>query len=384
MNLKGIQLTWLGHSTFRVVTPEGKTLYIDPWIAGNPACPENEKNVKKADVLVCTHGHGDHIGDAVEVGTKLSPIAVGIFELCLWLQKKGVKQIAPMNKGGTQTVADVKITMVHAVHSCGIQDGDEIIYGGEACGYVLEFSNGVKLYHAGDTAVFSDMAIIRDLYAPKIVMLPIGDLYTMAPREAAYACNLLQPEVVIPDAFRHIPLANWNAWRITKAGTGRRSTGTNPRPNNFLILVERRASRPSTTMRHFAGRSLRRSMTNQPAPSDWRMGGITVPAVEDYLYAMLPPRDEVLAEMEADATRNHVPIVGPAVARVLFQLATISGAKKIFEMGSAIGYSTIWWARARGRRWTRGLHRRQSQTCRDSQAALRACWSEQAHHSPSW
>ncbi len=89
-------------------------------------------------------------------------------------------------------------------------------------------------------------------------------------------------------------------------------------------------------------------MTNQPAPSDWRMGGITVPAVEDYLYAMLQPRDEVLAEMEADASRNHVPIVGPAVARVLFQLATISGAKKIFEMGSAIGYSTIWWARAVG------------------------------------
>ena len=91
---------------------------------GNPACPESEKHVKQADALLCTHGHGDHIGDAVEVGKKLNPIAVGIYELCLWLQKKGVKQISPMNKGGTQTVAGVKITMVHAVHSCGIQDGD--------------------------------------------------------------------------------------------------------------------------------------------------------------------------------------------------------------------------------------------------------------------
>jgi L-ascorbate metabolism protein UlaG (beta-lactamase superfamily) len=205
VNLKGIQLTWLGHATFRVQTPEGKTLFIDPWIGGNPMCPESEKNVKKADVLLCTHGHGDHIGDAVDVGRKFNPIAVGIYELCLWLQKKGVKQISPMNKGGTQTVAEVKITMVHAVHSCGIQDGDQIIYGGEACGYVLEFSNGVKIYHAGDTNVFSDMAIIRDLYAPKICMLPIGDHFTMSPREAAYACKLLQPETVIPMHFGTFP-----------------------------------------------------------------------------------------------------------------------------------------------------------------------------------
>ncbi|MFZ3263235.1 MAG: metal-dependent hydrolase, partial [Terriglobales bacterium] len=146
------------------------------------------------------------IGDAVEIGKQHDSIAVGIFELCSWLQKKGVQQIAPMNKGGTQTVASVKITMVHAVHSCGIQDGDQIIYGGEACGYVLEFSNGVKLYHAGDTNVFSDMAIIRDLYAPKIAMLPIGDHFTMSPREAAYACKLLKPEIVIPMHFGTFPM----------------------------------------------------------------------------------------------------------------------------------------------------------------------------------
>jgi predicted O-methyltransferase YrrM len=89
-------------------------------------------------------------------------------------------------------------------------------------------------------------------------------------------------------------------------------------------------------------------MTNRAAQPDWRMGGITEPGVEDYLYDMLPPRDEILAEMEADATKNDYAIVGPAVARVLYQLAVISGAKRIFEMGSAIGYSTIWWARAVG------------------------------------
>ena len=206
MNLKGIKLTWLGHSAFRVETPEGKRLYVDPWIAGNPMCPESEKKVQRADVLICTHGHFDHIADAVDVAKKHDSVAVGIFELCLWLEKKGVKQTAPMNKGGTQTVADVKITMVHAVHSCGIQDGDQIVYGGEACGYVLEFTNGVKLYHAGDTCVFSDMAIIRDLYAPKICMLPVGDRFVMSPREAAYACKLLRPETVIPMHFGTFPL----------------------------------------------------------------------------------------------------------------------------------------------------------------------------------
>jgi L-ascorbate metabolism protein UlaG (beta-lactamase superfamily) len=205
MDLKGIKLTWLGHATFRIETPEGKTLYIDPWIGGNPMCPESEKNVRKADVLVITHGHFDHFADALELAKREGTTSVGIFELCSWLQKKGARQISPMNKGGTQLVADVKITMVHAVHSCGIQDGEQIVYGGEACGYVLEFSNGVKLYHAGDTNVFSDMAIIRDLYAPKIVMLPIGDHFTMSPREAAYACKLLKPETVIPMHFGTFP-----------------------------------------------------------------------------------------------------------------------------------------------------------------------------------
>jgi len=206
VNLKGIKLTWLGHATFRVETPEGKTLYIDPWIGGNPMCPESEKQVNKVDVLLCTHGHYDHIADAVELAKRDGTTVVGIFELCMWLQKKGAKQISPMNKGGTQIVADVKITMVHAVHSCGIQDGEQIVYGGEACGYVLEFSNGVKIYHAGDTNVFSDMAIIRELYAPKIAMLPIGDHFTMSPREAAHACKLLKPETVIPLHFGTFPV----------------------------------------------------------------------------------------------------------------------------------------------------------------------------------
>ena len=181
-------------------------MIVDPWIMGNPACPAKDRDVTRVDILLCTHGHGDHIGDAVEIVKKHNPKVVGIFELCSWLQKKGARQTAPMNKGGTQTVDDIKVTMVHADHSCGIQDGDEIIYGGEACGYVMEFSNGMKIYHAGDTGVFGDMQIIRELYAPDIVMLPIGDHYTMGPREAAYACKLLEAKLVIPMHFGTFPL----------------------------------------------------------------------------------------------------------------------------------------------------------------------------------
>lgn len=206
MDLKGAKLTWLGHATFRLETG-GKTIYIDPWVMGNPACPESEKKVRQADALICTHGHFDHIGDAVAIAREHDPTVVGIFELAKWMEKKGAKKVSPMNKGGSQTVEGVRVTMTHAVHSCGIQEDDgSIVYGGEACGYVLELESGLKLYHAGDTGPFSDMEIIRELYAPDIAMLPIGDHFTMGPREAAYAAHLLRPKFVIPMHFGTFPL----------------------------------------------------------------------------------------------------------------------------------------------------------------------------------
>jgi L-ascorbate metabolism protein UlaG (beta-lactamase superfamily) len=220
MDLKGIKLTWLGHATFRIETPGGKTVIIDPWIMGNPACPEAEKKPRAVDILLCTHGHGDPIGDAVEIIQKHNPKVVGIPELTTWLKNKGAKQILPMNKGGTQTVGDIKVTMVDARHSSGIQDGDEGVYGGEACGYVIEFENGVKIYHAGDTCVFGDMQIIHEIYAPQIAMLPIGDHYTMGPREAAYACNLLKPKTVIPMHFGTFPQLTGTPAELRKLVSG--------------------------------------------------------------------------------------------------------------------------------------------------------------------
>lgn len=220
MNLKGIKLTWLGHAAFRIDTPGGKTLLVDPWVMGNPMCPESHKKFDKLDVMLCTHGHFDHIGDAVTIAKQHNPTVVGIFELCAWMEKKGVKQTSPMNKGGTQKVGDVRVTMVHAVHSCGIQDGDQIVYGGEACGYVMEFENGVKIYHAGDTAVFGDMGIIHELYGPELAMLPIGDHFTMSPREAAHACRLLKPKTVIPMHFGTFPLLTGTPAELKKLVKG--------------------------------------------------------------------------------------------------------------------------------------------------------------------
>jgi L-ascorbate metabolism protein UlaG (beta-lactamase superfamily) len=205
LQTRGNKLTWLGHAAFRIETASGKVILIDPWILTNPMCPEKDKKFDRLDTMLITHGHFDHIADAVELGKKFKPQVVGIFELCAWLESKGVSGTSAMNKGGTQKVGDIEVTMVNAVHSCGIQDGDQIIYGGEACGFIVRLPGGLTIYHAGDTAVFSDMKIVADLYAPDLAMLPIGDHYTMGPREAALAIRLLNVRHVIPMHFGTFP-----------------------------------------------------------------------------------------------------------------------------------------------------------------------------------
>lgn len=195
---RGFSLTWLGHSTFKLVTRGARTVLMDPWVEGNPACPRELKTLDKIDVMTISHGHGDHMADAVTLAKKHKPTVVCNFEIHLFLQKKGVPTTSPMNKGGTQEVGGLKFTMVHAVHSGGIEDGGQVVYGGEPCGFVIVLEDGTKIYHAGDTAVMSDMALIRELYAPEIALLPIGDLYSMSPREAAVAARMLRPKYVVP------------------------------------------------------------------------------------------------------------------------------------------------------------------------------------------
>ena len=199
-----LEITWLGHGTFELKTAAGEVILLDPWVEGNPAFPK-AREISKPDAILISHGHFDHIHDAVPLAKKFSPKVVAIYETCAWLESKSVANCSAMNKGGTQQVGSVAVTMTHAVHSCGILDDGKIIYGGEACGYVLRLADGRSVYFAGDTNVFSDMALIAELYRPELAFLPIGDLFTMSPREAAVACRLLNVKKVIPMHFGTFP-----------------------------------------------------------------------------------------------------------------------------------------------------------------------------------
>ena len=208
LRMRGNRLTWLGHAAFRIVTPSGRVLLIDPFLTSNPTCPETLKKPERADVIFITHGHSDHLGDAVSLAKQFKPEIVAMPEICGWLASQGADKAKGhgMNKGGTVAVGDVEVTMVHAIHSSGIEDGGKMVYGGEAAGYVIRLPGGMTVYHAGDTAVFGDMKIIGELYAPDLALLPIGDHYTMSPREAALAIRLLGVKHVVPMHYGTFPV----------------------------------------------------------------------------------------------------------------------------------------------------------------------------------
>ena len=202
--------TWYGHSCIEVRTPGGKVILVDPWF-GNPRSPKPAEAVERCDVLLVTHGHSDHMGDAVALASRLRPIWPAIHEMSLWLGRRlpgGSDAVIGMNKGGTVDVAGLKVTMTGAEHSAGDWNaaGETTLYLGEPAGFVVELENGFRLYHAGDTAVFGDMRLIDELYRPDFALLPIGGHFTMGPRDAALAVELLGVRHVMPIHYGTFPL----------------------------------------------------------------------------------------------------------------------------------------------------------------------------------
>ena len=213
-----VPVTWLGHASFRVDSPEGKRIYVDPFLNGNPKCPESELEPERVDVIALTHGHGDHVGDTVALGKKFSPEIVALLELNGWLGKQGldVPDMGP-NKGGTVEAGGVKFTLVNAFHSSASENGE---YLGESNGLVLTFSNGTSIYFAGDTCVFSDMQLIGRIYSPDVAVLPIGGYFTMAPREAAVALELLGSKRCIPCHYGTFPVLTGTPDDLRKVAPG--------------------------------------------------------------------------------------------------------------------------------------------------------------------
>jgi L-ascorbate metabolism protein UlaG (beta-lactamase superfamily) len=185
------RIRWLGHAGFEIELAN-KILLIDPWLTGNPLAAVTVSDIKKTDIVCVTHDHGDHLGDAVEICKRTGATFVGIHELSVYAEEQGVKDVVGINIGGTVNVKGIGITMVQAFHSSGR---------GAPTGFVIK-AEGKVMYHTGDTGLFGDMKLIGEIHHPDVALIPIGDYYTMGPRDAAEAVKLIKPAVVIPMHYR--------------------------------------------------------------------------------------------------------------------------------------------------------------------------------------
>jgi L-ascorbate metabolism protein UlaG (beta-lactamase superfamily) len=197
-------LTWLGHASFRLESPKGKRIYVDPWL-GNPKCPASEREPERIDLILLTHGHSDHVGETVELSRRFACPVVAQNELRTWLASQGLSENMgeSPNKGGTVQIEGIRVTLTDAKHSSSAPDG---AYLGEPTGLVVELEDATRIYFAGDTCVFGDMQLIGRIYRPHVAVLPIGDHFTMGPREAAVALELLGVKRCVPCHYGTFPV----------------------------------------------------------------------------------------------------------------------------------------------------------------------------------
>lgn len=200
-------ITWLGHATIQLTLADQRVILIDPWLTDNPTCPENLKKPARCDMILLTHGHGDHVGEVANLIERFDPPIVGNFDLCAVLQKQiGRGRFSGMNTGGTQTVDGVRVSLTQAFHSSGVDSPAGPLYAGMPNGVVVGVDGLATVYHAGDTDVFSDMKLIARLFEPQVCILPIGDFFTMGAKGAAIAAEMLDPQAIIPVHYKTFPV----------------------------------------------------------------------------------------------------------------------------------------------------------------------------------
>jgi L-ascorbate metabolism protein UlaG (beta-lactamase superfamily) len=208
-----LTIEFLGHSSFQMHHASSGSVYVDPWLTGNPACTKKLEDITEAEYVCVSHGHRDHLGDAIPICLKTGALLIGAPEICAHASRAGIayeKQSYGLNIGGTARYGDFAVTMVHAFHTSAIQGPQynvdrSLEAGGEATGFIFDFAGEQRVYYTGDTGVFGDMRLFAELYRPNIVILPIGGKYTMGPREAAKALELIRPRFAIPCHYDTFP-----------------------------------------------------------------------------------------------------------------------------------------------------------------------------------
>lgn len=211
-------MTWLGHSAMRLTLADGRVVLIDPWLRDNPACPERLKKPARCDLVIITHGHGDHVGDVAALVKAFNPPVVANYDLCSALRHTiGAANYQGMNTGGTISVVGLKVSMTRAYHSSALETAHGPVYAGMPNGVVVEAPGLARVYHAGDTDVFSDMSLIARFFKPRIALLPIGDMFTMGGGGAALAAELLNPAAIIPIHYKTFPFLAQSADELLEA-----------------------------------------------------------------------------------------------------------------------------------------------------------------------